>query len=186
MPLHHGGCHCGAVRFEADLELEGLMTCNCSICGKTGAIMAFIPAEQMRQTAGHDCLTDYQFGQKAIHHSFCKVCGVRSFAQGFAQAMVSADPQHYVAVASKAQRKGRIFIDYLRNGRGATAIASYSLRARAGAPVAVPLAWPELTRVRGSNAYDWRSLPARLRQLRQDPWQEMATLRQDLSRWSGS
>lgn len=82
MPLHHGGCHCGAVRFEADLELEGLMTCNCSICGKTGAIMAFIPAEQMRQTAGHDCLTDYQFGQKAIHHSFCKVCGVRSFAQG--------------------------------------------------------------------------------------------------------
>ncbi len=111
---------------------------------------------------------------------------VRSFAQGFAQAMVSADPQHYVAVASKAQRKGRIFIDYLRNGRGATAIASYSLRARAGAPVAVPLAWPELTRVRGSNAYDWRSLPARLRQLRQDPWQEMATLRQDLSRWSGS
>jgi hypothetical protein len=82
MSLHQGGCHCGAVRFEAELELSSLITCNCSICGKSGAIMAFIPAAQLRQTAGEEGLTDYQFGKKTIHHAFCKVCGIRCFGRG--------------------------------------------------------------------------------------------------------
>lgn len=110
---------------------------------------------------------------------------VRRFARGFAEAMAVAEPERYVAVASKARRKGRIFIDYLRNGRGATAIAAYSLRARPGAPVAMPLSWAELSRVRAADVYDWRSAPARLARLRTDPWQAMAAIRQDLSRWDG-
>lgn len=82
MAIHHGSCHCGAVQFDADLELKNLMTCNCSICGKGGAIMAFIPADKLSNIAGEDRLTDYQFGKKSIHHTFCVVCGVRPFARG--------------------------------------------------------------------------------------------------------
>src|SRR5690554_3176818 len=82
MTMYEGGCHCGQVRFQADLELKGLMTCNCSICGKTGSIMAFIPRQQLKLLSGEEQLTDYQFGQKRIHHRFCSVCGVRSFGEG--------------------------------------------------------------------------------------------------------
>lgn len=82
MTKYQGGCHCGTVRFEAELELEELMTCNCSICGKSGAIMTFIPAGQVQLTAGSDSLTDYQFGKKTIHHAFCKVCGIRCLGTG--------------------------------------------------------------------------------------------------------
>jgi hypothetical protein len=82
MQTHLGGCHCGAVRFEVELELKDLATCNCSICGKSGAIMAFVPASQLRQTAGQDALIDYQFGKKSIHHTFCRTCGVRCFSTG--------------------------------------------------------------------------------------------------------
>jgi hypothetical protein len=82
MQTQSGGCHCGAVRFEVELELNALATCNCSICGKSGAIMAFVPGSQLRQTAGHDALIDYQFGKKSIHHTFCRTCGVRCFSTG--------------------------------------------------------------------------------------------------------
>ncbi len=82
MTVHQGGCHCGQVRFEADLELKGLTVCNCSICGKTGVIMAFIPREQLKVTSGEAQLTDYQFGKRRIHHHFCSVCGVRSYGEG--------------------------------------------------------------------------------------------------------
>jgi hypothetical protein len=84
MTKYQGGCHCGAVRFEAELELRDLMTCNCSICGKSGAIMTFVPETQAQLTQGHDALTDYQFGKMTIHHSFCKVCGIRCLGTGTA------------------------------------------------------------------------------------------------------
>ena len=69
---------------------------------------------------------------------------VKDFAHRFAQALAQADPERFVATMVKAKRKGRIFIDYLRNQRGATAILPYSARARAGAPVAAPVSWTEL------------------------------------------
>ncbi|MBB3474857.1 DNA ligase D [Sphingomonas sp. BK345] len=69
---------------------------------------------------------------------------VRDFAERFARALAQAEPEHFVANMSKAKRKGRIFIDYLRNQRGATAIMPYAARARAGAPVAAPVSWTEL------------------------------------------
>lgn len=78
---------------------------------------------------------------------------VRDFCEAFASAMAQQNPERYVATMSKAKRQGRIFIDWLRNGRGATAIGSWSLRARPGAPVAVPLTWEEFARVRRPDRY---------------------------------
>jgi hypothetical protein len=69
---------------------------------------------------------------------------LRAFSKGIAQSFARAAPDHYTAVMSKAKRKGKIYIDWVRNTREATAIASYSTRARPGAPVAVPVTWEEL------------------------------------------
>lgn len=81
---------------------------------------------------------------------------VRTFCETFAATLATQTPERYVATMSKAKRKGRIFIDWLRNGRGATAIASWSLRARTGAPVAMPVTWEELARVRKPDKYRLR------------------------------
>jgi bifunctional non-homologous end joining protein LigD len=78
---------------------------------------------------------------------------VRRFCGAFADAMERQSPDRYVATMSKAKRRGRIFIDWLRNGRGATSVASWSLRARPGAPVAVPVTWAELSRVKSPARY---------------------------------
>ena len=78
---------------------------------------------------------------------------VTDFARRFASALAGADPDHYTATMSKAKRKGRIFIDWLRNQRGSTAILPYSVRARPGAPVAVPIAWSEVSEVTGGGHY---------------------------------
>jgi hypothetical protein len=82
MTISRGSCHCGAVTFEVDVALDQLATCNCSICGRGGAIMAFVPAEKLKRLGGEDKLTDYQFGKKNIHHTFCSVCGIRPYAMG--------------------------------------------------------------------------------------------------------
>ncbi len=105
---------------------------------------------------------------------------VKQFARSVARSLAAAAPDRYVAEASKARREGRIFIDYLRNDRSATSIASYSLRARAGAPVATPLSWAELGRTKGADAFDIGSVPARLRRLKADPWERMQIVRQGL------
>ena len=79
---HTGGCHCGKVRYEATVALDTLMSCNCSMCGKTGALMAFASAPPFKLLSGEGALSDYQFGKARIHHLFCRTCGVRSFATG--------------------------------------------------------------------------------------------------------
>jgi hypothetical protein len=80
---HQGGCHCGAVRYEVELDVnEPALTCNCSICSKTGTMLSFVPVESFRLLSGEEKLTDYQFNKMVIHHLFCSVCGVRSFAKG--------------------------------------------------------------------------------------------------------
>ncbi|MEO8778367.1 MAG: DNA ligase D [Rhodanobacter sp.] len=105
---------------------------------------------------------------------------VKDFARAFAESMAQAHPLEFVATASKVQRKGKIYVDYLRNSRGATSVASYSLRARAGAPVAMPLRWDELGRLRSGHDFDITSAPRRLARLRTDPWKDIATLQQSL------
>jgi len=79
---YQGGCHCGAVRFEASLDVGQAMACNCSICQKSGSVLAFAAADQFKLVAGADNLSDYQFNKRVIHHLFCRTCGVRSFARG--------------------------------------------------------------------------------------------------------
>lgn len=106
---------------------------------------------------------------------------VKTFARGFAEAMAAMHPLEFVSTATKRFRNGRIYVDYLRNGRGATAVASYSLRGRPGAPVAVPLRWDELGKVKSGNAFDIHSVPKRLARLRKDPWEGIDTVVQDLA-----
>ncbi|MDB5710706.1 MAG: ATP-dependent ligase [Sphingomonas bacterium] len=83
---------------------------------------------------------------------------VKDFADRFARALAQAEPERFVAIMSKAKRVGRIFIDWLRNQRGATAIMPYSARARAGAPVAVPVSWTELRDLDNAHAWGVRDL----------------------------
>ncbi|UOK71299.1 DNA ligase D [Ancylobacter polymorphus] len=94
----------------------------------------------------------------------------KPFAKALADAMAADDPDHYIAVATKARRKGRIFIDYLRNGRGATAVAAYCPRARPGAGVSMPVAWDELDALTGGAQFTLTEAPARLANLAADPW----------------
>jgi hypothetical protein len=77
-----GGCHCGRVRYEVETDLNPVISCNCSICQKQGALWAFPKPTQFKLLSGEDDLADYQFYKKTIHHLFCRNCGVASFARG--------------------------------------------------------------------------------------------------------
>jgi bifunctional non-homologous end joining protein LigD len=103
----------------------------------------------------------------------------KAFAQGLAFDVVRAEPAAYVAEASKARRKGKVFIDYLRNYRGASAIVPYSTRARAGAPIAMPLSWDELGKNPLADSWTIRNAVQRLREA--DPWREFFSSRQRLT-----
>ena len=95
----------------------------------------------------------------------------KAFCEAFADAMATQSPDRYVATASKAKRGGVIFIDWLRNSRGATSVASWSLRARPGAAVAMPLAWGELGRSQSGADYPMPVALRRAARLRSDPWE---------------
>ena len=105
----------------------------------------------------------------------------KEFARGLVVRLEREAPERYTANPRKERRKGRIFVDYLRNGRGATAIAPYSTRAREGAPVATPLAWTELEKPLVPSAFTVHTVPERLDALRADPWADYAGLRQSIS-----
>ncbi|MEQ8403652.1 MAG: non-homologous end-joining DNA ligase [Oceanicaulis sp.] len=98
--------------------------------------------------------------------------GVKAFCRGLATALADNQPARYTAQMSKAKRKGRIFIDWLRNQRGQTSVAPYSVRARKGAPVATPIRWDELSKAKSGADYDVESLPRRLSSMKSDPWKD--------------
>ena len=100
----------------------------------------------------------------------------REVAEDFARRL----PKLFTSVMSKAARRGKIFIDYLRNDRGSTAIAPFSTRAKPGAPVSVPLEWEELSPALRSNHFTIDNLPARLETLRRDPWKGFSEVKQGL------
>ena len=75
----NGGCHCGAVRFEAREDFGQALECNCSICKAKGFLHVIVTAEEFRLKSGKDSLQSYQFGTRAAQHLFCKICGVSSF-----------------------------------------------------------------------------------------------------------
>ena len=89
-----GGCHCGAVRYEADLDLtQGTIRCNCSICSKSRAWLAGTSGQDFRLLSGADALSEYKFGTNRIRHVFCKHCGVKCFGRGS-----GSDGQEFIAV----------------------------------------------------------------------------------------
>lgn len=108
----------------------------------------------------------------------------KSFAQAMARTLEAEAPHEFVATAAKSKRKDRIFIDYLRNARGATAVASYCMRARESAGVATPLRWEELAALRSGAQYTIRNIPRRVAGLKRDPWQGIDTIKQTLPKLS--
>ena len=157
------------------------------------------PGENVAWTALIDGANQVRERLRAMHlESFVKTTGgkglhvvvpitpkadwetVKSFAQAVAEAMAKDTPTKYTAVLSKSARRGKIYVDYLRNGRGATAISAYSTRARAGAPVSTPLAWEELSPAVKPSHFTLDNLPTRLRHLGSDPWADIGSVKQSL------
>jgi bifunctional non-homologous end joining protein LigD len=95
--------------------------------------------------------------------------------------MEHAEPTRYTTNMSKHARKGKIFLDYLRNGRNATFIAPYSPRVRAGAPVAVPITWEELAHGVNPATFTMHTTPRRLAQLANDPWRGIYDVKQSVT-----
>jgi bifunctional non-homologous end joining protein LigD len=104
----------------------------------------------------------------------------KDFCHAFAETMARDAPDKYVAHVKIADRRGRVLVDWLRNGLGATAVASFSPRSRPGAGVATPLAWAEVTPKLDAGLFTLRTIPARLAKLKRDPWEGFDTLAQQL------
>jgi bifunctional non-homologous end joining protein LigD len=104
----------------------------------------------------------------------------KAFAKDFSEVMAADAPERYLTRISKAEREGRIFIDYLRNDATSTAVGPYSTRSRPGAPVATPLEWEELGEALDPKAFTVETVPERLRALGGDPWAGMADFAQRL------
>ncbi len=104
----------------------------------------------------------------------------KAFCHAVANAMAHDSPDLYVASATKSKRTGRIFIDYLRNSREATAVAPYSTRARPGAAVSVPVDWSELGKLKSADQFTVKNLPQRLARQRKDPWAGIGRIKQKL------
>jgi len=80
---HEGGCQCGAVRYQVELDADAPgIACNCSMCGRSGTILSFVPRDKLTVLQGEDHLTDYLFNRHSIHHVFCRTCGIKPFAYG--------------------------------------------------------------------------------------------------------
>jgi hypothetical protein len=80
---YEGGCHCGKIRYRVSLDLEApVVVCNCSMCGRSGTMLAFGPASQFTLLSGEEALTSYKFNRQVIDHLFCSTCGIKSFARG--------------------------------------------------------------------------------------------------------
>jgi bifunctional non-homologous end joining protein LigD len=105
----------------------------------------------------------------------------KAFSRSVAQHLAQTFPDRFTATASKAQRESRIFVDYLRNAEGATAVAPYVVRARKNAPVATPIEWAELDRDVRFDHFNVRTVPARLERMRRDPWEAFFETRQAVS-----
>jgi hypothetical protein len=85
---YRGSCHCGAVRFQCELDLaEGSSKCNCSICSKGRFWKAIVKAGAFTLVEGTDALSEYQFASRSIHHFFCRHCGIKTFGKGHLEAL---------------------------------------------------------------------------------------------------
>jgi DNA ligase D len=107
---------------------------------------------------------------------------VKACAKSIAERLATSAPERYLTRIAKAERRGRIFLDYLRNDPTSTAVAAYSTRSREGAPVATPVAWDELTELLNPAEFTIATVPQRLLRIGKDPWAEIGALRQKLPR----
>ncbi|HTW71815.1 MAG TPA: DNA ligase D [Acetobacteraceae bacterium] len=105
---------------------------------------------------------------------------VKRFCRAFAETLSEEQPERFLSTVKKIDRRGRILFDWLRNGLGATAVASFSPRARPGATVATPLAWDEVTPGLDPSGFTLATVPQRVARQRSDPWQDFAALQQEL------
>src|ERR1700726_2896691 len=106
---------------------------------------------------------------------------VKAFSQGIARHMARGMPDRFSAVLGPKNRVGKIFIDYLRNSKGASTVAAFSARARSGMGVSMPVAWEELKDVRGADQWHIGNAPQRMRSLRSDPWEGYHRTRQGIT-----
>jgi len=106
---------------------------------------------------------------------------VSAFARAVAERLSVEEPEKYLAKASKAERKGKIFVDWLRNTRGATAVAPWSTRAREGAPISAPVAWKDLPTIRSGDQYTVENAHALAGKQGKDPWGAMLASKQRLT-----
>jgi bifunctional non-homologous end joining protein LigD len=104
-----------------------------------------------------------------------------AFSRGIAEILVRSEPDAYVSRVSKRERRGKILIDYQRNGRGNTSVSAYSARARSGAPVSTPLSWAELSQPSLTERFTVQTLPARLAALNTNPWHGYGEIKQRLT-----
>jgi hypothetical protein len=79
---HRGSCHCGKVAIEFESDIQGGLSCNCSICSRSGAVLAFLPRDAVKVTAPPDSQTTYTFNKHVIQHKFCKTCGIKVIGEG--------------------------------------------------------------------------------------------------------
>lgn len=106
---------------------------------------------------------------------------VKDFSKAVVEQLAQLQPRLYTIRVARSEREGRIYLDYLRNTKGASAVAAYSCRAKAGAPVAVPLTWEELQTGVRSDSFTIAKVRERLRALRSDPWEGFFDLKQSIT-----
>lgn len=78
---HQGSCHCGNIRFEVEGEIDGAVSCNCSICQRKGILMWFVPRQNLHLLTPEENMATYTFGKQAIRHRFCSQCGIHPFGE---------------------------------------------------------------------------------------------------------
>jgi bifunctional non-homologous end joining protein LigD len=179
-----------------EVHVRGSMIDRLDLCDRI--IFDLDPGEDLAWSDIVAAAQDVRARLSAVHlESFVKLSGgkglhvvvpiaptdwdtTKTFVQAFAYAMAADDPDRYVAKMTKAIRKGKIFVDYLRNSVEQTSVAAYSTRARAGAPVSAPVSWQELGRTSAANQYTVLNILKRLQGLKQDPWRDIGRVRQKL------
>jgi bifunctional non-homologous end joining protein LigD len=182
LEIHTWGCHSDKVE-RPDLMVFDLDP-DPGVTWERVALAAF----DVRKRLGELGLTAFvkTTGGKGLH-----VCApvrrtldwddFKAFTKLFADKMAEDEPKLYTSNMAKSARKGRIFVDYLRNGRNATFITPYSPRARTGATVATPITWEELAHGVDAASFTTKTVPQRLAQLKRDPWHGIDDLDQAIT-----
>jgi len=80
--VYRGSCHCGGIRYEVEGEVDSGMACNCSMCGRRGSLLWFVPRERLKLLTSEDAVGSYLFNKHIIRHRFCPTCGIHTFGEG--------------------------------------------------------------------------------------------------------